>query len=255
MPDIENTVGEIAAKFPCAPGVLEKHHIDYGTGGKRPFREACRVAGARAEEVLDEIRREGREDRWSRPGPGWDDGSSENWEREPSAVLIEYLVATHRRWREQDLPMIDALLDRVEAVQRTNHGVHVTGVAQLRRVFDRLRHRLEEHLRQEENILFPAILAMEASDAGGRPLPRLAFGSVKNPITMMERDHETDAGLWDEIRDLTYGYAVAEDAPESTRRLFRELQSLETATHEHTHLESNILFPRVKRLEEQRGRR
>ena len=69
---------------------------------------------------------------------------------------------------------------------------------------------------------------------------------------MMEREHETDARLWDKLRDLTYGYAPPENACESIRLLFRELQALKAAAHEHTHIENNILFPRALRLE-QRG--
>ena len=52
---VEKTVGEIAAEFPAAVPVFEKHHIDYCCGGKHPLTEACRVAGARADEVMEEV--------------------------------------------------------------------------------------------------------------------------------------------------------------------------------------------------------
>jgi len=54
------------------------------------------------------------------------------------------------------------------------------------------------------------------------------------------------------LRDLTYGYTVPEEAPESVRLLFRELEKFATSIHEHTHLENNILFPRVLNLERAR---
>jgi regulator of cell morphogenesis and NO signaling len=233
---VEKTVGEIAADFPVAPKVLEMHHIDYSTGGKRPFREACRVAGVAAEEILNEINKAS-----SRA-----DGE-ENWKAHPTANLIEYLIAMHQRWSNENVPLIEALLERVEA--EPNLATSLPSVTRIRRLFTRMRHELVQHLRKEENVLFPAILKLERSAASRTPAPREPFGSFVNPIALMESDHDADARIWDELRDLTYGYAAPEDAPESVRLLFRELGKLAVAIHEHTHLENNILFPRVVNLE------
>jgi len=235
--DLEKTVGEIAAEFPGAPKVLEMHHIDYSTGGNHPFREACRVAGTAAEEVLREIRQT------TSPSTL----GEENWKSQPTGNLIEHLVAMHHRWATENVPLIEALIERVQA--DPEHAARLPSITRIRRLFARMRHELEQHLRKEENVLFPAILKMERCAASSLPLPQHAFGSVVNPISLMESDHDADARIWDELRDVTYGYTIPEDAPESVRLLFRELDKLGTAIHEHTHLENNILFPRVIRLE------
>jgi regulator of cell morphogenesis and NO signaling len=229
----EKTVGEIAAASPAAARVLEKHHIDYYSGRGNPFREACRVAGVSAEEILEEVRRS--------TGDAWT--IDDNWNTAPIEHLIQYLMDTHQRWLQQDLPWIDHLLDRAASVGGENQSI-----PPLRRVFFRLRADLEQHLRNEENVLFPAILEIERAMVEGRPAPRLPFGSVRNPIHMIEQDHEIDTQLWDELRELAYGYVAGEDAPQSIRLLYSELGQLETAVHEHTHLENNVLFPRVMRL-------
>jgi regulator of cell morphogenesis and NO signaling len=234
--NVEKTVGEIAAEFAGAPKVLEMHHIDYSTGGKHPFREACRVAGVAADDVLREIQKT-----TSPSGAG-----EENWKSQPTGNLIEHLVAMHHLWSAENVPLIEALLERVEAE-------HLPSITRIRRLFTRMRYELEQHLRKEENVLFPAILQMERSAAARTALPHQLFGSVVNPIAMMESDHDADARIWDELGDLTYGYTVPEGAPESVRLLFRELAKLSIAIHEHTHLENNILFPRVVRLERGHG--
>jgi len=232
----EKTVGEIAAAFPAAPQVLEKHHINYYGERDNPFREACRVAGVSAEEILEEVRR----------SAGDVQRVQENWNREPIAHLIQYLADTHRRWLQEDLPWIDHLIGRVASI-----GGEGRPILPLRSVFSRLRADMEEHLRNEENVLFPAILEIEPAIVGGRPVPLLPFGSVRNPITMLEQDHEIDSRLWDELRELAYGYVAGEDASEGVRLLYHELRELEGAVHEHTHLENNVLFPRVIRLVQQ----
>lgn len=229
----EKTVGEIAATSLAAAQVLEKHHIDYYSGRGNPFREACRVAGVSAEEVLEEVRRSA--DHAS--------GIDDNWNTEPIEHLIQYLMDTHQRWLQQDLPWVDHLLDRAASV-----GGEIQSIPPLRRVFFRLRADLEQHLRNEETVLFPAILEIERASVEGRPAPRQSFGSVRNPIQMIEQDHEIDSQLWDELHELAYGYVAGEDAPPSIRLLYHELSKLEGAVHEHTHLENNVLFPRVMRL-------
>jgi regulator of cell morphogenesis and NO signaling len=236
-PFLEKTVGEIAADFPGAAKVLEMHHIDYSTGGNHPFREACRVAGVSANEVLEEIHK----------FRSTSILGEENWKSQPSENLIEHLVAMHRRWATENIPLIEALLERVEADPA--RASSVPSITRIRRLFTRMRHELEQHLRKEENVLFPVILQIERCAAASSPLPSQSFGSVLNPIALMESDHDADARIWDELSDLTYGYTVPEDAPESVRLLFRELEKLSTAIHEHTHLENNILFPRAASLE------
>ena len=234
---LEKTVGEIAAEFPGAPKVLEKHHIDYCTGGYHPFREACRVAGVAAEDILQEIRLA------ASPSVL----GEENWKSQPTGNLIEHLVTMHHHWSTEIIPLIESLLERVEAEPALASSL--PSITRIRRLFTRMRHELEQHLRKEENVLFPAILSMERCLASGVPMPRQPFGSVQNPIALMESDHDADARIWDELHDLTYGYTVPDNSPESVRLLFRELHKLETAIHEHTHLENNILFPRVVNLE------
>ncbi len=66
-------------------------------------------------------------------------------------------------------------------------GVEDRPIPLLRRVFTRLRADLEEHLRNEEKVLFPAILELDRVPATGQPVVRKPFGSVRNPIKMIGR--------------------------------------------------------------------
>jgi regulator of cell morphogenesis and NO signaling len=168
----------------------------------------------------------------------------EDWGSAPVERLIQHLLDTHRQWLEQDLPRIDDLMSRVE-------NVHT--FIPLRRAFNRVRRELEAHLQREENVLFPAILLMDHNVATGDAPPRLRFGSVKHPIMMLEREHENDDQLWDELRGLTGGYTHAQNATQAVRWLYFELQALEEAIQHHSDLENRILFPRALELEQSRS--
>jgi regulator of cell morphogenesis and NO signaling len=98
-------------------------------------------------------------------------------------------------------------------------------------------------------VLFPDISrAAHAAVSGGAP-PEAPFGSVDNPIQMMEEDHESAGTAMSLIRELTSGYTLPDDACTTYRICFQELEEFERDLHEHVHLENNILFPRARALE------
>jgi regulator of cell morphogenesis and NO signaling len=180
----------------------------------------------------------------SQAGGNTTTSDDEDWGEAPVEGFIRHLLDTHRQWLEQDLPRIDDLMSRVENVDR---------FVPLRRAFNRVRRELEAHLRREENVLFPAILLMDHNVATGDAPPRLRFGSVKHPIMMLEQEHENDGQLWDELRGLTGVYAHAQNATQTIRWLYFELQALEEAIQHHSDLENRILFPRALELEQRRS--
>jgi len=161
----------------------------------------------------------------------------------PLDVLIEHLKADHQRWRAQVLPELGRTLG-----QRARRD-KLEATAALRHLFARMCQELDAHLRQEETVLFPAILEMDRRTKQSQPLARPSFGSVRNPIVMIQREHEDDAQLWDTLQHLAKLDAAAPDAPESARKLYRDLTLFADDVHAHTAIESTILFPRAVELE------
>lgn len=179
-------------------------------------------------------------------GPGVTDvvdSATKRVEGTPSGELIGQLVQTHRKWAG-DLARIEWLLDRVEA-----EGVLPAQIRAVRNVFALLSYELDEHIKSEENVLFPAILEMERNAQRGGPMPELAFGSVRNPITMMDRDHEGGGRLRARLHELTGGYIAGASASPSLRELYGALRELDQEIEQHCALEEEVLFPRAVRLE------
>lgn len=104
-------------------------------------------------------------------------------------------------------------------------------------------------MHKEELMLFPFLEQYGRSEALGRPLPPVPFGSVANPIGVMEREHEGAGGALLEIRELTRDFEYPSYACSTVRALFDGLKALEADLHVHIHLENNILFPRAIALE------
>jgi regulator of cell morphogenesis and NO signaling len=81
------------------------------------------------------------------------------------------------------------------------------------------------------------------------------FGTVENPIRMMEREHREAGDELHMIRKLTRNYAAPEDGCTTYAVCMAELREFERDLHRHVHLENNVLFPRAIALENGSWRR
>jgi regulator of cell morphogenesis and NO signaling len=232
------TVAEIAAGSLAAVRVFERFGIDYCCGGKRPLDEVCRDKGLVTEQVQREL-----DAAAAQPAP-----EQRDWAIAPLRELIEHIVATHHAYLARELGPLGERVAKVERVYSARPEA-VERVAGLSGVFEALRSELLMHMRKEEMILFPAIESYEAAASAKRPLPPLPFGSVANPIRMMEMEHESAGDALAELHEITRDFEVPEYACVTYKAMLSGLRELEQDLHMHIHLENNILFPRALKLE------
>ena len=102
---------------------------------------------------------------------------------------------------------------------------------------------------KEEQMLFPFIRQVVKAKKDNLQTERPYFGSVQNPIRMMESEHENAGDGFQEIKRLSNNYSVPEDGCETYAVLYKELKEFEDDLHKHIHLENNILFPKAIKLE------
>jgi regulator of cell morphogenesis and NO signaling len=106
------------------------------------------------------------------------------------------------------------------------------------------------HMMKEERMLFPHIVAMEQAVIQGKPVAPSPFGSVKNPVSMMEHEHDSAGNALRAMRHASTGYTPPGDACVSYQTLYKALADFEADLHQHIHLENNILFPRATAMEQ-----
>jgi len=228
-------VGDVVAKHPRAAGVFEKYHIDYCCRGKQPLGHACHAAGLAPSQVIEEILRttlESSEDR--------------DWTTATLSELAVHIVWVHHAFLRNELPALEARLRKVIDAHGERHG---KALEALSRAFLGLKQELEIHLEKEELVLFPVIERLERAHVASEKRPTAPFGSVRNPIGMMEQEHRSAGDLLSRMRRATLDYTVPPDGCATYRALFEGLVRLEADLHRHIHLENNILFPRAVGLE------
>jgi regulator of cell morphogenesis and NO signaling len=216
------TVGEIASALPASVRIFQRHGIDFCCGGKTALRIACGERGISFPAIVSAI-----EASTAQPSEELD------WTSEPLGSLVDHIVRTYHDPLREELPRLMAMASKVSRA----HGAKAFYLARLEATLAELSAELQAHMRKEEQVLFPAIQAIESGSAASVP--------ISAPIAVMEHEHDHAAGLLSELRTLTQGYTLPDWACRTFQALYQGLAELESTMHVHVHLETNILFPRA----------
>ena len=228
MTDVHHlTLADLVTVNPAAARVLDVFGLDYCCHGDRTIESACAAAGLDVEEVQATI-------------AGLEIDGDTGWTGLDAPALADHILATHHAFLHAELPLLESLAEKVLGVHGQNHPE----LAEVARLVACVRADLEPHMMKEERILFPAIRAL----AGGTT--EFPFGSVANPIRMMQLEHDQCGELLALLRAATAGYTVPSDACASYRSLYERLEALELDTHLHVHKENHVLFPAAIALTE-----
>ncbi len=228
------TLAEWVTHVPHAAAIFESHQLDYCCDGKRLLQDACAEKGLEMATVVSEL--QSIEADSSNPARDTTD-----YGRLPLSELCDHIEFTHHVYLRSQLPRLEQWLTKV----LTAHGPQHPELEDVAKVFRALTAELVPHMLKEEHVLFPAIRRLATAESHGQ----FPFGSVQNPIRMMEHEHDIAGRCLHELRRLTHDYAPPEDACATWRQLLQGLQELEQDLHLHIHKENNILFPAAARLE------
>ena len=232
----ERTVADVVAENIKNAHVFKKHSIDFCCGGGISLKEACEKKGVNIDQIKEEL------DKVDRIITKNQDYNSWNLD-----FLIDHIINIHHSYVLESIPLISQYSARVAKV----HGVNHPETVRVYELFADVANELNMHLRKEENILFPYIKKLVSSTVKSSLPETPGFGTVNNPIKMMEQEHELAGETFKEISRLTNQYTPPAGACNTFRALYSKLEEFEEDLHQHIHLENNILFPKATALENQ----
>jgi regulator of cell morphogenesis and NO signaling len=229
------TLGRIVAADYRAAAILERYGMDFCCGGRLTLGEVCQEKAVPAAELLEALD--------GLPAENETTGSQAlEW---PLDTLIDHITSIHHAYVRTSIPVIGAHAAKIAEV----HGERRPELKELALHFSDVAAGMMLHMVKEEEVLFPYIRALSEAARTGQRLAGSPFGSVGNPIRMMEADHQEVGDQMRLIRELTRDYSLPDSACATYRVCFAELQDFERDLHRHVHLENNILFPGAVSLE------
>ena len=222
-----DTLADVVMNDVSTTRILDRLGLDYCCGGDETLDHACTRLGLATADVVAQL------DTTAVLDEHHDCGAM------PVADLVAHLLAAHHSYLHDELPQLDQIADKVLDV----HGRRHPELHEVRALVRALYGDLEPHMVKEERVLFPAILELLQGPV------QLPFGSINNPIRMMNLEHDRVGDLLTRLRATTNDYAVPDDACTSFRALYERLAELEHDTHLHVFEENQLLFPQAAALE------
>jgi regulator of cell morphogenesis and NO signaling len=224
----EITIGEIVANDFRAASLFKKAGIDFCCGGFKFLSEACREKGSDLSEILQQL------DILSQTPAS----AATNFKEWDLGFLSDYIVNTHHKFVLKNLPDLVFYTQKIADV----HGDHHPELLEVAELFAKINEELLQHLKNEEEVLFPAIKAAEISAS-----PQLK-STIISEVTRMQGEHEFAGGAMDKINVLTNNYFIPEDACNTYKVSLKLLEQFEDDLHIHVHLENNILYPKALKM-------
>jgi regulator of cell morphogenesis and NO signaling len=224
----DRSVGELVAERPGRSRVFQSYKIDFCCQGSKTLAQACESKGVPLESVVEQLEAE-----LAEPTP-----PQSNPADLPADELIDYILDKHHAFLRSELPRLHAMAKRVAHV----HGTHTPSLVEISEIFVAVEEELGSHMIKEEQILFPAIVALARGE-------QMQPGSLDGPIGCMEHEHEEVGEALARLRVLSNEFQPPADACNTYRALFAGLADFEEDLHRHIHLENAVLFPAAQRLE------
>jgi regulator of cell morphogenesis and NO signaling len=231
---LERPLGDIVTDDGRTAEIFERFGLDYCCHGHQTLADAAARAHVMVDDVVGAI---------AELGPATQSGAI----AVPDELddLSRHIVNRHHGYVRQRTPVIAGYLDKL--VDR--HGDRHPELREVRDAFGRLTAEMTVHMAKEENILFPFIELLAINDRKGGRLPAGPFGTVMNPVRMMEEDHRETGELLAALRRMTGGYVPPSDGCTTYRLCYAALAEFEADLHRHIHLENSVLFPRAIEIE------
>ncbi len=221
-------IGEIVTRDFRAAEIFKNAGIDFCCGGSQSLEQACKEKNLDSRVLETELAKL----------ENTTINALHNFNEWNLDFLCDYIVNTHHRTVLKLLPQLTVYTQKIAQV----HGAHHQELIAIANLFAKINEELLQHLRNEEEVLFPAIKELLKNNS------LEAKATIISEITRMKGEHEFAGGAMDKINVLSDNYSVPTDGCSTYQVAYKLLEQFEDDLHIHVHLENNILYPKALKL-------
>lgn len=221
-------IGEIVTRDFRAAEIFKNAGIDFCCGGSQSLEQACKEKNLDSSLIETELAQL----------ENTTVNALHNFNEWNLDFLCDYIVNTHHKTVLKLLPQLTVYTQKIAQV----HGAHHQELIAIANLFAKINEELLQHLRNEEEVLFPAIKELLKNNSAE------AKATIISEITRMKGEHEFAGGAMDKINVLSDNYSVPTDGCSTYQVAYKLLEQFEDDLHIHVHLENNILYPKALKL-------
>ncbi|WP_457618543.1 DUF542 domain-containing protein [Lutibacter sp.] len=222
----EKTVAEVVSENMGADHIFSKYNIDFCCGGNVTLKKACEEKGIAFEKLKTEIETVVNII-----------SNDTNFNEMDLNSLIDYALNVHHNYFSEKIPLILQLSLKVAEVHWQQHKE----VIEINNLFNKVISELNEQISTEEKKFFPSIKKYTTQ----KNRDQIELEYVTKTILNIENVHKQTRDEFKSIAKLTNNYSPPEDACNTYKSLYINLQEFEQKLHSYLHFEKHILFPRV----------
>lgn len=224
----EDAPANVVKVYPQASDLFNQYKINFCCEGERTLEVQCYQLNISVQKVLDELNE--RHAIWRRDG-----NATYNWDNISLNQLVEHIIEHHHAYLKKELPALNQYVTRVSYV----HGERQPHLMELYSLYEQLIERVEMHIEEEENILFPLI----KQDALGTNETLLS--QVEQLNGKLENNHHVMNELFKRMNEVTNDFTAPFDACGTYQVTYDRLVELELSIRQYIHLERNIFLKRI----------
>ena len=219
--------------------LFRKYDIDFCCGGKWPLDAACKNKNLDTKAIVEEL------EKIVRQIPSNAALNFDNWEID---FLTDYILNVHHRYLEKALPDVEEQIRKF----LNGHLKNYPNLAILEVIINRFIKEIPPHMKKEAEIFFPYIKQIYHAHKHHESYARLLIRTLRKPLEeVMLKEHEVTGSSLHQLRTATNNYTPPDNACITHKVTFAKLKELDKDLVQHIHLESNILFPKAIKMEQE----
>lgn len=164
-----------------------------------------------------------------------------------AALLIRYLQQTHAYYLEFRIPEIEHYITRLT----TDESWDETIKGLIRDFFCQYVFELTQHIKREEDRVYPYVLALAHYIETGLGEKELVESLKHYSIQEYENEHDDVESKLFDLKNIIIKYIPRPKHSRILNLILHELFELEDDLHNHSHIENMILVPIVERMEKE----
>ena len=224
----EKTIGEYVAENFRTAAVFKKYGINFCCKGGRTIEETCKMKDLDPAPIYEDLK--------NTPQGTAEENDFNNWSL---TDLADYIKEVHHEYIQEKSIYLLQFLDKLCRV----HGERHPELFKINELFTLSSQNLIVHLRDAEEKLFPYIREKEQNSEA-------AFGGdLQAYIEKLQAVYQTEKERFEEIARVSDDFTPPEGACTTYRVTFQMLNEFDEYLQLYIHLENNILFPKLLKLQ------